>query len=367
MAQPVSTGPLKTAVFTGGGTAGHVLPALPVMRALQEAGTDIAYIGGQGGLEKRYLEGLQHVRYFGIASGKLRRYWSWRNLTDGFGVLRGIWQSYWLLGRIRPGVIFSKGGHLSFPVVLAGWARGIPVVAHESDYSPGLANRLAMPFLDALCTSFPVQRPRRLRGELIHSGSPVRPELLAGSAERGRALSGAPAERPIILVTGGSLGADALNAVVTAAAPDLVKNCWVVHVCGPGKCTDLELEGYRQFEYVGADWGDLLAAADLVVSRSGSNTLFELLTLRKPNLLVPLSPRASRGDQVENAAYAESAGYSRVVQQDGLTPSALVGAVKEMLSEKETWAERLAGFAAPPAVELLAALLTRTGSGGKLK
>ena len=366
MAQPASAEPLKTAVFTGGGTAGHVLPALPVMRALRQAGVEIAYVGSAGGLEKRYLEGLDDIRYFGIAAGKLRRYWSWRNLTDVIGVLRGIWQSFWLLGRIRPGVIFSKGGHLSFPVVLTGWARGIAIVAHESDYSPGLANRLAMPFLAALCTSFPMQRPRRLRGELVHTGSPVRPELLAGSAARGRALLDAEPGRPIVLVTGGSLGADSLNAVVTAAAPDLAASCCVVHVCGPGKRSDLELPGYRQFEYVAADWGDLLAAADLVVSRSGSNTLFELLTLRKPNLLIPLSPRASRGDQVENAAYAASAGYSRVIQQDDLDAGVLIEAVNEMLANREAWAARLAGFAAPPAVELLTAVLTRAGSGRKL-
>ena len=134
---------MRTVVFTGGGTAGHVLPAVPVMRALRQRGFEVVFIGSAGGLEKQYLESLQDIRFYGIASGKLRRYWSWRNLTDAFGVLRGTWQSLRLLGRIRPGLIFSKGGHLSFPVVLAGWMRRIPIVAHESDFTPGLANRLA--------------------------------------------------------------------------------------------------------------------------------------------------------------------------------------------------------------------------------
>ena len=353
---------MKTVVFTGGGTAGHVLPAVPVMRALRQRGVEVVFIGGAGGLEKRYLEPLGDIRFFGIASGKLRRYWSWRNLTDAFGVLRGIWQSLWLLGRIRPGVVFSKGGHLSFPVVLAGWMRRIPIVAHESDFTPGLANRLAMPFVDVLCTSFPMQRPKSLRGDLAHTGSPVRPELLAGSADRGRALLQAPPGRPVLLVTGGSLGADALNAVVAEAAPELVRHCCLAHVCGPGKAAGPELRGYRRYEYVGADWGDMLAAADLVVSRAGSNTLFELLTLGKPNLLVPLPARASRGDQLENAGYAARAGYSRVIEQHELNAGALVSAVLAMLLEREAWAARLARFEALPAVDLLVGQIERTGT-----
>ena len=357
---------MRTVVFTGGGTAGHVLPAVPVMRALRQRGFEVVFIGSAGGLEKQYLESLQDIRFYGIASGKLRRYWSWRNLTDAFGVLRGTWQSLRLLGRIRPGLIFSKGGHLSFPVVLAGWMRRIPIVAHESDFTPGLANRLAMPFLDVLCTSFPMPRPGSLRGELVHTGSPLRPELLSGSADRGRALLEAPAGRPVVLVTGGSLGADALNAVVVEAAPELVRHCCLAHVCGPGKGAGLALPGYRYYDFVGADWGDLLAAADLVVSRAGSNTLFELLTLGKPNLLIPLPARASRGDQIQNADYAAGAGYSRVIQQDELDAPALVNAVLGMLAEKDAWAARLARFEALPAVDLLVALIERTGSGNKL-
>ncbi len=366
MAQAVAPKPLRTAVFVGGGTAGHVLPALPVIRSLQESGVDVVYIGSVGGQEQHYLQSARDVRFFGIASGKLRRYWSWRNLTDIFGVLRGIWQSLRLLGRLRPGVIFSKGGSLSFPVVLAGWLRGIPIVAHESDLSPGLANRLAMPFLHTLCTGFPMQRPRRLRGAFVHTGLPVRPELLAGSRASGRALLCAPAGRPVVLVTGGSLGADALNRVVAAAAPKLVATCCLAHVCGPGKCPGLELPGYHQFEYVESHWGDLLAAADLVVSRAGANTLFELLTLGKPNLLIPLPAKASRGDQLENAAYAQRAGFSQVIQQEELDAGTLTSAVNTMLAEREAWLGRLARFEAPPTVELLAGLLARAGSGGKL-
>ena len=352
--------PALKVTFTGGGTAGHVLPAIPIMRTLRQQGAELAYIGGVGGVEQGYLAD-EAVPYFGIASGKLRRYFSWRNLADACSVLLGIWQSYWLLRRLRPTLIFSKGGFVSFPVVLAGWLRGIPVVAHESDLSPGLANRLAMPFLSALCTGFPIRRPGRFGGELIHSGSPVRPELLAGSAKQGRALLGAPADRPLVLITGGSLGAQALNRVARAAAPSLVDRCCLVHVCGPGKTVPMDLPGYHQLEFVSQGWGDLLAAADVVVSRAGANALFELLTLGKPNILIPLPLSASRGDQIENAAYAERAGYSRVIPERALDAEVLIAAVHRLLAEAQDWRRRLARFEAPPAVDLIVAAITRLG------
>ena len=345
-------------VFTGGGSAGHVLPAVPVMRALRTRGAELAYIGSAGGAEADYLAG-EEVAYYGVASGKLRRYFSWRNATDAFAVLRGLWQSHRLLGRLRPDVIFSKGGFVSFPVVLAGWLRRIPVLAHESDFSPGLANRLAMPFLSVLGTSFPMERPRRLRGELIHCGSPVRPELLAGDPARGRERAGASANVPLVLATGGSLGAEALNAVVCRAAPQLVEWCHLVHICGPGKARPLDLPNYRAFEFVDEGWGDLLAAADAVVSRAGANALFELLTLGKPNLLVPLPRAASRGDQIENAAYAERAGYSWVIAEEDLDAVRLVEAVQGLLAERDQWTKRLRSFQAPPAVDLLADAISR--------
>lgn len=354
--------PLKV-VFAGGGTAGHVLPTIPIMRALRQQGAELAFIGGASGLEQGYLAD-EPVPYFGIASGKLRRYFSWRNLADAFAVLRGVWQSYWLLGRLKPTVIFSKGGYVSFPVVLAGWLRRIPVVGHESDFSPGLANRLAIPFLSVMCTSFPSRRPAGLRGELLHSGNPLRPELLAGSAHQGRALVQAPSDRPLVLVTGGSLGAQALNRVARAAAPRLVELCWLVHVCGPGKTVAMKVPGYRQLEYVSQGWGDLLAAADLVVSRAGANALFELLALGKPNILIPLPLAASRGDQIENAVFAEREGYSRVIPEQALNEEVLIAAVRAQLAEAEDWRRRLAGFQAPPAVDRIVAAITRLGGAG---
>ncbi|MEQ8859253.1 MAG: undecaprenyldiphospho-muramoylpentapeptide beta-N-acetylglucosaminyltransferase [Pseudomonadales bacterium] len=334
---------MKHLVCTGGGTAGHVIPALPVIALAQAAGVQVSFVGSRSGLESRLLAG-EAVAYHGIASGKLRRYLSLANLADAFRVLAGVWQAFWLLGRLRPDVVFSKGGFVSFPVVFGAWLRGIPVVAHESDLSPGLANRLALPFLRALCVTFAETSAPRLRGRRVVTGTPLRAALLNGDASRGRALVDAPAGRPLLLVTGGSLGADAVNRALRAALPRLLEAWVVVHVCGPGKRAQLSLDGYQQFEYVSDAWGDLLAAADLVVSRAGANTLFELLALGKPNLLIPLSARVSRGDQVENAEYARTRGYSRVLAEDLLTAETLVAAIDAALAGIDAQRQRLAAF-----------------------
>ncbi len=334
---------MKHLVCTGGGTAGHVIPALPVIALARAAGVRVSFIGSRSGLEAELLADAD-VEYHGIASGKLRRYLSAQNLADAFRVLAGIWQAFRLLGRLRPDAVLSKGGFVSFPVVLGAWLRGIPVVAHESDLSPGLANRLALPFLRTLCVTFAETPAPRLRGRRVVTGTPLRPALLAGNRTRGRDLVGAPPDRPLLLVTGGSLGADVLNRALRDALPALLEEMVVVHVCGPGKREALTLDGYHQFEYVTDDWGDLLAAADLVVSRAGANTLFELLALGKPNLLIPLSPRVSRGDQVENAEYARARGFSQVLAEADLDASTLVAAVRRCLADADARRRALAEF-----------------------
>jgi UDP-N-acetylglucosamine--N-acetylmuramyl-(pentapeptide) pyrophosphoryl-undecaprenol N-acetylglucosamine transferase len=343
---------VKRAVCTGGGTAGHVAPAVPVMRALLARGVVVDFVGSGLPIERTLLADLP-VRYHAIAAGKLRRYLSLDNVRDAFRVLRGVWQAFRLLGRLAPDVVFSKGGFVSFPVVLAAWLRRVPVVAHESDLSPGLANRLALPFVNVLCVSFPVTRPGAFRGRVIFTGTPVRGELLAGDRSRGRRLLGVTDDRPVLLVTGGSLGADRINATVVEALDGLLERATVVHVCGPGKAAPVTRDGYHQFEFVTDDWGDLLAAADLVISRAGANTLYELLCLRKPNLLVPLSRAASRGDQIENAEYAAAAGYSTVVPEEELAPGRLLAAVDEILADLPGISGRIAGFQPPDSVGLI--------------
>ena len=343
---------MKRVLFAGGGTAGHVVPVLPLIRTLAQEGVQMHFVGSRSGLEGELLAG-QPVTYHAITAGKLRRYFSWENFVDAFRVLGGICQAYRLVGRLRPDVVFSKGGFVSFPVAFAAWLRRVPVVAHESDLTPGLANRLAMPFVRTLCLSFPATPTGRFKGRVCHTGSPVRAELLQGDAQRGRTFVGAPRGARVLLVTGGSLGADALNAAVRGALDDLTAEYHVVHVCGAGKLSEDDHPRYVQYEYLDATWGDVLAAADLVISRAGANTLFELLAQRKPNLLVPLSQAASRGDQVENAAYAASRGYSHVLEEGALTPAVLVGAVRALAADLPAVTGHLEGLTTPDAVALI--------------
>jgi len=345
-------------LVTGGGTAGHVVPALPIMQVFVDEGVQVDFIGSGSAFEKSLVAPLS-VTYHGISAGKLRRYFSLQNLLDAFRVLLGIFQALILVGRLRPDVVFSKGGFVSFPVALAAWCWRVPVVAHESDLTPGLANRLAMPFVKSLCTSFPATRPGRFTGELVYTGSPVRPELTRGDPERGLALIDADGSRPVLIVTGGSLGADRINAVVREALPELVRRAVVVHVCGPGKVVPQDVADYHPFEYVREAWGDLLAAATAVVSRAGANTLYELLCLKKPNLLIPLSRQASRGDQIENAAWAEAEGFSHVLAEEALTADSLVTAVDEILAETQAESGKIAAFAPPDSVGLIVTAIRR--------
>jgi UDP-N-acetylglucosamine--N-acetylmuramyl-(pentapeptide) pyrophosphoryl-undecaprenol N-acetylglucosamine transferase len=346
---------------TGGGTAGHVLPAVPVMQRALASGWRVTFVGSRSGLEQRLLGDLP-VRYLGITTGKLRRYIAWENLVDAFRVGIGMCQALLLLWRLRPDVVFSKGGFVSFPVVFAAGCLRIPVLAHESDLSPGLANRLALPFVRTLAFTFPGSRVPGFRGRQVVAGSPLRPALRLGDAARGRAWLGVTAQRPVLLVTGGSLGADRLNRAVIEALPRLLPQFTVVHVCGPGKRTDIDAPGYIALEFVRDEWGDVLAAADLVVSRAGANTLFELLALRKPALLVPLSARASRGDQLENAAWAVAAGYCQSQADDGLDGASLFAAVDAAWSARAALSAALASFKAPDAVAVLWSELERLRS-----
>ena len=339
-------------VVTGGGTAGHVLPALPVAQAFLRAGAAVHFVGSTSGLEKRLVAPLA-IRYHGIQTGKLRRYFSFANLLDALRIPVGIVQAWRLLARIRPGVVFSKGGFVSFPVVVGAWLNRIPVVAHESDLSPGLANRLAQRFTTTLCVNF--ESTRAAHGRLVVTGTPLREELVRGDGARGRQRLGIDAGRPVLLVVGGSLGAARLNEALRGALEELLGTYHVVHVCGAGK-VDASLEalpGYTQREYVSDEWGDLIAAADAVVSRAGANALYEWLALGKPHLLVPLPRSASRGDQIENAAYAESRGWSLVLAEDELNRETLVSGVAKLAALSDQVRRRMQEFRVRDSVSLI--------------
>ena len=331
---------ISTLIVTGGGSAGHVVPAIPVVERFVSQGVRVVFVGSRSGLESGLLSHLG-VEYVGIVTGKLRRYFSFRNLLDAVRVPIGICQAVWIVGRLRPDVVFSKGGHVGFPLVMASWLLRIPVVAHESDLSPGLANRISAPFVSTLCVNFPETRAKARR--VVVTGTPLREQVLSGERDRGIRWLGFHEKLPILCVVGGSLGAERLNQALRSALSSLGDMVQIVHVCGASRL-DPSLEsraGYRQFEFIGEQWGDVLAASDLVVSRAGANSLCELIALRKPHLLVPLTTAASRGDQIENAQMAERRGYSRVLHEQSLSSESLAEAVRDMLSSLSHWREAM--------------------------
>jgi UDP-N-acetylglucosamine--N-acetylmuramyl-(pentapeptide) pyrophosphoryl-undecaprenol N-acetylglucosamine transferase len=347
-------------LVVGGGSAGHVLPARPVMQHYLDQGDEVIFVGTRSGLEESLVEDLQ-VSFHGISAGKLRRYLSWQNLIDTMRVALGVVESIILLARVRPNVVFSKGGFVSFPVVLAAWLWRVPVVAHESDFSPGLANRLVRPFVKTFCVSF---KETEVAGHsrVVHSGTPIRSEILKGDAEAGRKLLGVDEAKPLLVITGGSLGADALNTIVRASLDVLLEEYYVVHVVGKGKSTSLDKLGYLQFEYVGEGWGDILAAADRVISRAGANALFELFALRKLCLLVPLSQVASRGDQLENAVFAAQEGLAVVIEEDALDAESLAESLEVLVNKESEIRARLQAFVLPDAAATIVSEIDALGA-----
>ena len=304
-------------IMTGGGTAGHVTPNLALVPKLKEKGFEIKYIGSYEGIEKEII-GDANIPYYSISSGKLRRYFDMKNFSDPFKVMKGVYQASRILSKEKPDVIFSKGGFVAVPVVIAASMKKIPVVSHESDLTPGLANKLSAPFCNKLCVTFRESLNYIKDGKGVLTGTPIREEILKGNKQRALDICKFKNNKEIILVIGGSLGAKSINDEVRYHIKEILKSFNVIHICGKGNLDkELEnLEGYRQFEYVKEDLPHFLKAADFVISRAGANVIFELLALKKPTLLIPLSKKISRGDQVLNANSFEKEGYSLVLDQD---------------------------------------------------
>lgn len=333
---------MRRIVFTGGGTAGHVTPNLALIPHFLKDGWDVHYIGTASGIERTLVEPLGGVTYHSIHSGKLRRYFDLKNFTDPFRVLQGAYEATSLLGRLRPNVVFSKGGFVSVPVVYGAWLHRIPSVLHESDMTPGLANRITIPLARQICTSFP-ETAAQLGAKAVHTGTPLRPSLFSGSAARGRARLGFDGERPLLTMMGGSTGAVSVNTALRGALPGLLERFQVAHICGKGNL-DAALEGmagYRQLEYVDADLPDVLAATDLMLCRAGANTLAEVLSLKKPMLLVPYPMGASRGDQIQNAASFARRGFARVLPQEEMTPESLAEALLALWDARATYLDAM--------------------------
>lgn len=329
----------KKIVMTGGGTAGHVTPNIALMPALQEAGYDITYIGSYNGMEKELIE-AQNIPYIGISSGKLRRYFDWKNFTDPFKVLKGYSQAISLLKKIKPDVVFSKGGFVSVPVVLAAKHCHIPAIIHESDITPGLANRIAIRGAQKVCCNFPETMKYLPAEKAVLTGSPIRRELFSGNADAAIHLCGFPDHsKPVLLIVGGSSGSKVINDAVRKILPELLEQFYIIHLCGKGNL-DNQLKGvigYAQFEYASTELTDLFALADIAISRAGANSICELLALHKPNILIPLSAAASRGDQILNAQSFEKQGFSYVLKEENLTEQSLLDAVRDVYKNRNQY------------------------------
>ncbi len=330
----------KKIVLTGGGTAGHVTPNLALIPYLRKEGYEIAYIGSIGGIEQKLIEDFG-IPYTAIKTGKLRRYFDPQNFTDPFRVMQGFHEAHKFLKEYRPNIIFSKGGYVSVPVVHAASLMRIPCICHESDLTPGLANKLCTPFAEKICCNFPETMKELPESKAVLTGTPIREELFKGDKETGKKLCGFTDDKPVLMVIGGSLGAASVNRSVRGALDGLLKDFNVVHICGKDKMDNLMLTipGYKQFEYVKNNLNHLYAMADIVISRAGANAICELLALKKPHILVPLP--TGRGDQKLNAASFKAQGYSICVDDDDL-PDVILDKVHELYENRQHYIDVMA-------------------------
>ena len=352
---------MKHIVLTGGGTAGHVTPNIAMIPRLKELGYKISYIGSYEGIEKKLIEELG-IPYYGISSGKLRRYFDVKNFTDPFRVLKGFMEAKKLMKELKPDVVFSKGGFVTVPVVIAASRRKIPTFIHESDMTPGLANKICIPFATKVCCNFPETISNLPKDKAVLTGTPIRQELLTGSKEKGLAFTGLSPDKPVILIIGGSLGATAVNEAVRSILPELLEDFQVVHLCGKGKLDEnlKDTKGYVQYEYIKKELADLFALADIVISRAGANAICELSALNKPNLLIPLSARASRGDQILNARSFEHLGYSKVLEEEEITKESLLDAVHDLYENRESYITAMSSSKHKDSIELIVQLFEKS-------
>lgn len=329
---------MKKIILTGGGTAGHVTPNIALLPTLKSAGFDIYYMGSYDGIEKRLIADFD-IPYQGISTGKFRRYLDPKNFTDPFRVVKGYSEARKYLKQLKPDVVFSKGGFVSVPVVRAAASLKIPCIIHESDMTPGLANKLCIPVADKICCNFPETLQMLPKEKAVLTGSPIREELSSGNKLAGLDMCGFTANKPVIMVIGGSQGAASVNQAVRAALPMLLEDFQVVHLCGKDKVDNLLLneKGYKQFEYLKSELKDIFAMADLVISRAGANAICELLALNKPNILIPLPSAKSRGDQLLNARSFEAQGFSIVIDEDDLSEKLLVEKVQELYCSRQSY------------------------------
>lgn len=354
---------MKRIVLTGGGTAGHVTPNIALIPRLKELDYEIHYIGSYEGIEKKLIEEMK-IPYYGISSGKLRRYFDVKNFSDPFRVVKGYFEAKKILKKLKPDILFSKGGFVAVPVVLAAKRRHIPVIIHESDMTPGLANKLAIPSATKVCCNFPETLKLLPEEKAVLTGSPIRAELRQGNKVAALEFCGFTANKPTLMIIGGSLGSANVNAAIREILPQLLQTFQVVHLCGKGKLDPslAHTEGYVQYEYIKEELADLFALADVVVSRAGANAICELLDLRKPALLIPLGSNASRGDQLLNAKSFKSQGFCEVLTEDQLNPQLLLDTILKLYQSRAVYIRAMEKSSLSNAVETITNLIEETAA-----
>lgn len=349
---------MKKIILTGGGTAGHVTPNIALLPSLKEAGYEVEYIGSYEGIEKSLIADYG-IPYHGISSGKLRRYFDLKNFTDPFRVLKGFAEADRLMKQLKPDIVFSKGGFVSVPVVIAAKKNHVPAIIHESDMTPGLANKLCFHAAAKICCNFPETVDLLPKDKALLTGSPIRKELMTGSKEKALDFLGFSGDKPVIMIMGGSLGAKAVNEAVRSVLKELLKDFQLIHLCGKGKVEESlqHIAGYRQFEYIKEELKDLFALSDLVISRAGANAICELVALKKPNILIPLPSKSSRGDQLLNAKSFEKQGFSVVLEEETLTEEGLVKAIRDLYKDRERYIANMEKSAGTHAIDLIMNLI----------
>ncbi|UNK16269.1 undecaprenyldiphospho-muramoylpentapeptide beta-N-acetylglucosaminyltransferase [Paenibacillus sp. N3/727] len=353
---------MKKIIFTGGGSAGHVTVNLALIPKFIEAGWSTGYIGSNNGIEREIVSSISNVSYYSISTGKLRRYLDFQNIKDPFKVVRGVFQAFQIIKSQKPDIVFSKGGFVSVPVVIGAWLNKIPVIIHESDLTPGLANKLAIPFASVICTTFPETANSLGKNKCHYVGPVLREKLKQGNAERGRIFTGFTKRgKPTILIMGGSLGARSINQVVRDSLSKLTEHFQIVHLCGKGQLdSSLTNSDYRQYEYINEELPDILAMCDFVISRAGSNSIFEFLYFKKPMILIPLTKEQSRGDQLLNAASFERNGYCKVLHEEHLSTETLLEYIDKISQNKEVFIRNMSQLEPKDALSIVYNLIIET-------
>lgn len=345
---------MKTIVLTGGGTAGHCLPNIALLPYLKKYFDNIVYIGGDG-IEKT-IATEHNLTYYQIPTVKLQRKFTFKNFAVPFKLLKNIITTKKLLKSISPSVIFSKGGYVSLPVILAGNSLSIPCVTHESDLTIGLSNKIMAKKCEYVFTSFESTAKALPNGVFV--GSPIRNSLFYQDKQSALKRFNLSGNKPVILVTGGSSGSLAINLALDKALDKLLEKYDIIHLCGKGKQKRPSKTGYTCLEYLN-QMEMAFCASDVVVTRGGSNALFELIALSKPMLVIPLPKDNSRGDQIQNAKYFEERGLCKVLLQENLTSNSLIFNLNELYSHKQKYINALATYPMKKANYEISSLLNK--------